>query len=89
MIRYDAEYDFGILEMNRFQWLMVEASVVSVSMSVTGFHRWSVNIGSGNGLVPSGNKPLHEPMLTQTAVGPNDIKRHSTGLHHSRVSAIV
>ena len=26
---------------------------------------WSlVNIGSGNGLVPSGNKPLPEPMLT-------------------------
>ena len=23
------------------------------------------NIGSGNGLVPSGNKPLPEPMLTQ------------------------
>ena len=23
-----------------------------------------VNIGSGNGLVPSGNKPLPEPMLT-------------------------
>ena len=27
-----------------------------------------VNIGSGNGLVPSGNKPLPEPMLTQTFV---------------------
>ena len=25
---------------------------------------WEVNIGSGNGLVPSGNKPLPEPMLT-------------------------
>ena len=24
-----------------------------------------VNIGLGNGLVPSGNKPLPEPMLTQ------------------------
>ena len=24
-----------------------------------------VKIGSGNGLVPSGNKPLPEPMLTQ------------------------
>ena len=23
------------------------------------------NIGSGNGLVPSGNKPLHEPMLAK------------------------
>ena len=27
-----------------------------------------VNIGSGNGLVPSGNKPLPEPMLTQISV---------------------
>ena len=26
---------------------------------------WQVNIGSGNGLVPLGNKPLPEPMLTQ------------------------
>ena len=28
----------------------------------------SVNIGSGNGLVPSGNKPLPEPMLNQISV---------------------
>ena len=26
------------------------------------------NIGSGNGLVPSGNKPLPEPMLTNIIV---------------------
>ena len=30
--------------------------------------RWEVNIGSGNGLVPSGNKPLPEPILTQIYV---------------------
>ena len=36
------------------------------SMNVTGLNWCSVNIGSGNGLVPSGNKPLPEPMLTQT-----------------------
>ena len=30
------------------------------NMNVTGLHWWSVNIGSGNGLVPSGTKPgLH------------------------------
>ena len=28
-------------------------------------YRWLVNIGSGNGLVPSGNKSLPELMLTQ------------------------
>ena len=38
------------------------------NMNVTGLHWWSVNIGSGNGLVPSGNKPLPEPMLTQISV---------------------
>ena len=26
---------------------------------------WWINIGSGNGMVPSGNKPSPEPMLTQ------------------------
>ena len=35
---------------------------------VTGPHWWSVNIGSGNGLVPSGSKPLPVPMLTQIYV---------------------
>ena len=29
---------------------------------------WSVNIGSSNGLVPSGNKPLPKQMLTQISV---------------------
>ena len=24
----------------------------------------AINIGSGKGFVPSGNKPLHEPMLS-------------------------
>ena len=32
-------------------------------------HIWrQVNIGSANGLVPSGNKPLPEPMLNQIYV---------------------
>ena len=37
---------------------MVEASCAIANMNVTGVYWWSVNIGSGNGLVPSGNKPL-------------------------------
>ena len=28
-------------------------------------HWWSINIGLGNGLVPSGNKPLPKPKLTE------------------------
>ena len=34
-------------------------------MNVIGAHWWRVSIGSGNGLVPSGNKPLPETMLTK------------------------
>ena len=29
---------------------------------------WEFNIGSGNGLVPSGNKPLPEPILIKISV---------------------
>ena len=36
------------------------------NLNVTGLYWWSVNFGSGNGLVPSGNKPLPEPMLTKS-----------------------
>ena len=35
---------------------------------VTRLHWWSVNIGSGNVFVPSGDKPLPEPMLTQISI---------------------
>ena len=38
------------------------------NMNVIALHWRSVNIGSGNGLVPSGNKLLPEPMLTQISV---------------------
>ena len=41
---------------------------IALIMNVTGLHWWSVNTGSGNGLVPSGNKSLPEPMLTQISV---------------------
>ena len=41
---------------------------IAPNMNVNGLHWWSVNIGLGNGLVLSGNKPLPEPMLTQISV---------------------
>ena len=50
-------------------------------MNVIGLHWCSVNIGSGNGLVPSGNKPLPELMLTQ-------ICRHMASRLTSRVFSI-
>ena len=34
-------------------------------MNATEPYWWQVNIGSGNGLVPSGNKPLPKPVLTK------------------------
>ena len=37
-------------------------------MSAMGLYWWQVNSGSGNGLVPPGNKPLPKPMLTQIYV---------------------
>ena len=37
-------------------------------LNATRPHWWVVNIGPGNGLVLSGNKPLPEPMLTQIVV---------------------
>ena len=42
-------------------------------MNATGPYWWEVNIGSGSGLVPSGNKPLPEPVLTKI---PNAIWRN-------------
>ena len=36
---------------------------------------WYVNIGSGNGLVQTGNKPLPEPMLTQISVTTHSVTR--------------
>ena len=37
-------------------------------MNATGRYWWLVNIDSGNALVPSGNKSLPEPMLTEPYV---------------------
>ena len=36
-----------------------------LQVNATRPHLWLVKLGSDNGLVPSGNKPLPEPMLTQ------------------------
>ena len=52
-------------------------------MNVTGLHWWPVNIGSGNGLLPSGNKPLPEPMVTQIFVARKGMS--FVYLHHSIV----
>ena len=43
----------------------------------TDSHYWGVNIGSGNGLVQSGNNSLHDPVLTQIY---DAIRRHNPQL---------
>ena len=79
---------FNTLAPGRFEWnfrhvifkqiLVIDGWGISCEincpdMNVTGHHWWPVSIGSGNGLVPSGNTPLPEPMLTRIYV---------TKLHH-------
>ena len=48
------------------------------NVNVTGLHWWLANIGSGNGLVPSGSKPLPEhPDLCRhmVSLGPYELRR--------------
>ena len=58
----------------------ISCEIALIWMSL-GLHWWSVNTGSGNGLVPSGNKPLPEPMLTQ-------ISRHLASQGHNEFTVI-
>ena len=37
-------------------------------MNIIGSYWWEVNIGSDNGMVPSGNSPLPELLVTQICV---------------------
>ena len=72
---------FNSLAPEKFEWnfryaisnriLVIDGSGISCEIALI----WmsldftdAVNIGSGNGLVPSGSKPLPEPMLTQIYV---------------------
>ena len=48
-------------------------------------HWFEVNIGSGNGLVPSDNKPLPEPTLTHSQYHgcwcPGSLRRQGINIH--------
>ena len=64
------EWNFGFVVFKRI--LVIDdrgicCEIAQIWMSLD-FTDDQVNIGSGNGLVPSGNKPLPEPMLTQISV---------------------
>ena len=47
--------------------------MIAIRLMSSDFNNDKVNAGSDNGLMPSGNKPLPEPMLTETYVA---IGRH-------------
>ena len=54
-------------------------------MNATRPYWWKVNIGSGNGLVPSGNKPLPEPMLTQIYVANHATRPQRVKIYMNKV----
>ena len=56
-----------MLEWN-FQSSFSDWYILCPHMNAMGPYWWEVNIGSGNGLVPSGSKPIPEPILTQIYV---------------------
>ena len=59
-------------------WALTEKNAI---MYVNGTElQWEVNVGSGNGSVPSGNKPLPEPKLTQ--IYGTTMPQWVTGLTH-------
>ena len=66
--RFEWMFRKVILKANFTSWWLMYFLWNHHLMNVTQPYLWSVNIGSGNGLVPSGNKPLPEPMLTQIFV---------------------
>ena len=47
-------------------WYLEYASKHQPGMVARGFRWWWVNTGSGNGMVPSGKKPLLEPALAHS-----------------------
>ena len=54
-----------ILSLLKFDWWLRYLCWNWLKINIIGPYQWEVNIGSGNGLVQSGKKPLPEPRLTQ------------------------
>ena len=65
---------FGNFQANFSEWWLRYLLWNCPQMNVARPYWWEVNIGSDNGLVPSGNKPLPESMLTQIYVA-NSVTR--------------
>ena len=79
--RADRHWAHGILKLILLSenWC-IDSNFTEISSF--GDRQWSLNIGSGNGLVPLGTKPLPGPMLTMLTdtllfVGNNELMIHS------------
>ena len=59
------KFQLGNFHANFSEWWLRYLLWNCPQMNATRPYWWYVNIGSGNGLVPPGNKPLPESMLTQ------------------------
>ena len=57
-------FDYSIKLVNFKLTSTINILSIFHEIAITTPHWSFINIGSGNGLVPSGNKPLPEPMLT-------------------------
>ena len=64
----DVEVILQVYFSNLFYKLISRALPVKFALSDCHWYSLILNIGSHNGLVPSSNKPLHEPVLTQIYV---------------------
>ena len=60
-----SEYNSTIALVTEKWWLDDLNYILDKLLNVTGPHWWHVNTGSGNGMVPSVNKPLPELLLAK------------------------
>ena len=64
-----AKFEWRFINVNFRRVLIIDDCGISVGnypqVAITWPNCWKVDIGTGNGLVPSGNGSLAEPMLTQ------------------------
>ena len=56
-------------------WEWLKRKIVILIWNIPRPHWWLVNIGPGNGLMPSCNKPSSEPMLAYLSMSPHGIIR--------------
>ena len=71
LLTHCPQRDMAVISNGYFLQYIVMIAVLCISSEIapqvntTGLHSWQVNIGSGNGLVPSGSKSLPDPLLTK------------------------